>query len=306
MKRFLVPTLLLFVASAAFGQGQKDAQTPNSHMKADPPALGIHWARGAAHTGQARSRTPNMTYHNGPIMKNVYTQAIFWGTSWPSYSGDEITGIDTFYNGINGTQYARTVDEFTSTSQSNGSGTLTYGGHLVDNSAASGGQNTGTIGAEVCKVIGTNAVSNGYYPVYTDLPRGSAQYCAWHSNATCNGVNVKIGFFWKMDGDSGCNPRAPSPDRPKDFRLRQTSAVTKCPKCVTILSATPGTTAADLRTLTSAHGTSELRRSPSATAASGRCKATGRTGLTTTAPVTPTTAVSTAASMAATINCPLQ
>ena len=207
MKRFLVPTLLLFVATAAFGQ--RETQTPNSNMKADPPALGIHWARGVARPGQARrSSNPNMTYHNGPIMKNVYTQAIFWGKSWPSYSGDEITGIDSFYNGINGTQYARTVDEFSSTTQSNGSGTLTYGGHIVDSSTASGGQNTGTIGAEVCKVIGSNAVADGYYPVYTDLPRGGAQYCAWHSNTTCNGVNVKIGFFWKMDGDSGCNPQS--------------------------------------------------------------------------------------------------
>jgi hypothetical protein len=203
MKRFLVPTMLLFMATAAFAQ--RDAQTPNSNMKFDPPALGIHWAKDAKPGQARRTSNPNMTYHNGPIMNNVYTQAIFWGTSWPTYSGDEITGMDSWYNGINGTQYARTVDEFTSTTASNGAGTLTYGGHIVDSSAASGGQNTSNILAEVCRQI-TNPVSNGYYPVYTDLPRGGAQYCAWHSNGTCGSTHVQFAFFWKLDGDSGCNP----------------------------------------------------------------------------------------------------
>lgn len=203
MKKFLVPTLLLFVASAAFAQ--KETLNPNGKV---PPMLGVHWAKDAAASKTARPRSnPDMTYHNGPIMNNVYTQAIFWGTSWPSYSGDEITGMDSWYGGVNGTQYARTVDEYTSTTSSNGAGTLTYGGHIVDSSAASGGGNTGTILAEVCKVI-TNPVSNGYYPVYTDLPRGNAQYCAYHSNGTCGGVNVQFGFFWKMDGDAGCNPQS--------------------------------------------------------------------------------------------------
>ncbi len=203
MKKFLVPALLSFVATAVI------AQTPSkSANAAEPPMLGIHWAKDvAASKGARRTSSPNMTYHNGPIMNNVYTEAIFWGTSWPSYTGDEISGMDSWYNGVSGTQYARTVDEYYSTTSSNGSGTLTYGGHIVDSSAASGGQYTSTILAEVCKVI-TNPVSTGYYPVYTDLPRGGAQYCAWHSHGTCNGVNVQFGFFWKPDGDSGCNPNS--------------------------------------------------------------------------------------------------
>jgi hypothetical protein len=47
---------------------------------------------------------------------------------------------------------------------------------------------------------------NGYYPVYTDLPRGNAGYCAWHSAGTINGVVVQFAFFWKLDGDAGCDP----------------------------------------------------------------------------------------------------
>jgi hypothetical protein len=206
MKRFLVPTLLLFVATAAFGQ--KDTQTPNSHMKADPPALGMHWAKGAAGSGKARhTSNPNLVYHNGPVMNNVFVQPIFWGTSWGTYSGDEATGIDKFYAGISQTEYARTSDEYPSNTQANSAGTITSSTHLTDTSAAKGGSQTSAILAEVCKLI-TNPVSNGYYPVYTDLPRGGAQYCAWHSWGACGSTNVQFAFFWKLDGDPGCDPQS--------------------------------------------------------------------------------------------------
>jgi hypothetical protein len=75
----------------------------------------------------------------------------------------------------------------------------------VDTSAASGGGSTSAILAEVCKEI-TSPVSNGYYAVYTDLPRGNAGYCAWHSYGTCSGTPVQFAFFWKLDGDGGCDP----------------------------------------------------------------------------------------------------
>ena len=52
----------------------------------------------------------------------------------------------------------------------------------------------------------TNPVANGYYPVYSDQPRGNAGYCAWHSWGTVKGVLVQFAFFFKLDGDSGCNP----------------------------------------------------------------------------------------------------
>ena len=51
-----------------------------------------------------------------------------------------------------------------------------------------------------------NPMTNGYYPVYTDLKRGSAGYCAWHSWGTCGTTNVQFAFFFDLDGDPGCNP----------------------------------------------------------------------------------------------------
>src|SRR6202007_2728164 len=72
--------------------------------------------------------------------------------------------------------------------------------------AAAGGQKVSPILAEVCKVI-PKPVTNGYYPVYTDVKRGHAGYCAWHSYGTCSGVPVQIAYFFDLDGDAGCDPQ---------------------------------------------------------------------------------------------------
>jgi hypothetical protein len=155
-------------------------------------------------------RSPNMTYHGGKIMPTAVTKAIFWGTSWATYSGDKITGIDAWYTGFSNSNYAKTSDEYTGTNGQVGA-TTTHQGHVIDASAASGGNNTSTILAEVCKEITAgnivpDASGNGYYPVYTDVKRGNAGYCAWHSAGSCGGKAVQFAFFFNLDGDAGCDP----------------------------------------------------------------------------------------------------
>jgi hypothetical protein len=59
--------------------------------------------------------------------------------------------------------------------------------------------------AEVCKVI-TAPVTNGYYPVYTDVKRGSAVFCAYHGVGMCGAVSVQFAFFFNLDGDASCDP----------------------------------------------------------------------------------------------------
>jgi hypothetical protein len=88
---------------------------------------------------------------------------------------------------------------------------MSHQGHLIDTSTASGGSSTSAILAEVCKQITAGNIApdpggNGYYPVYTDVPRGHAGYCAYHSAGTCNGMAVQFAFFWDLDGDAGCDP----------------------------------------------------------------------------------------------------
>jgi hypothetical protein len=69
--------------------------------------------------------------------------------------------------------------------------------------APSGGGSTSAILAEVCKVI-PSPVSNGYYAVYTDLSR-KGNYCAYTAGALCETTPVQFAFFWKLDGDAGCD-----------------------------------------------------------------------------------------------------
>jgi len=170
-------------------------------------------------SGANPRRSPNMTYHGGKIMTMAYTQPIFWGTSWGGYSGDKITGIDSWYAGFSGSHYANTVNEYTDSTGAHANSTPTTAlTHVTDTSAATGGNNTGPILAEVQKLVSAGTIvpdasGNSYYPVYTDIPRGSAGFCAWHSAGTVNRPNnggsvlVEFGFFFKLDGDAGCDPQ---------------------------------------------------------------------------------------------------
>jgi prepilin-type N-terminal cleavage/methylation domain-containing protein len=153
-----------------------------------------------------RTSSPNMTYHGGVIMQTSTVEPIFWGPSWASNPGDKMSGLDSFYKGLSGSNYAKASDEYTGSNGQVGP-TLTYDQAVIDTSAASGGGNTSAILAEVCRQIAPDPSGNGYYPVYTDVPRGGAGYCAYHSVGTCGGVRVQFGFFWKLDGDRGCDPQ---------------------------------------------------------------------------------------------------
>jgi|SRR5579862_9653923 len=195
----MVAVLLFAVCLSA----QDVNKNPN---KKEPPMLGPHWARGGAQ-GKGGGGSPDMTYHGGPILPSATVKAIWWGSSWPSYSGDEITGMDTWYKGVGGTSYAATVDEYTDNSGQQVGSSVTYQGHVVDGSAVPKHISTSAVLAEVCKEV-PSPTANTYYPVYVDQPRGGANYCAYHSWASCGGTPIEFGFFFKLDGDAGCDPQS--------------------------------------------------------------------------------------------------
>jgi hypothetical protein len=213
MKLLSITTVVLS-AAVAFAQAPANDNAPKTMH--EPPPMGIHWAKGSPEAQQAiqaakaaSTRTGNMIWHNGAIMTGSITQAIFWGTKWTptntSFIRDKITGLDSWYSGFGGSNYAKTNTEYTGTNGTVGTSS-SYLGHVVDTSTASGGGSTTAIQNEVCKIVGTSAKTNGYYAVYTDLPRGNAGYCAWHSYGTCSGTPVQFAFFWNLDGDAGCDP----------------------------------------------------------------------------------------------------
>jgi hypothetical protein len=224
MKTRLLPLLVccvgaLVITAAAQDEGKNKPEYLD--VQSGPPMLGIHWARdfqpnpraneAAKEAKPARPQSsPDMTNHGGVIMTTSNTQAIFWGTSWGSYSGDKISGMDDWYNGFGGSNYAKASTEYTGSNGRVGS-TSTYSGHVIDTSASTGGNITSPILTEVCKVLanhgGADPTGNGYYPVYTDTPRGGARFCAWHSVGTCGGIRVQFAYFFKLDGDAGCDPK---------------------------------------------------------------------------------------------------
>ncbi len=178
----------------------------------EPPMLGVHWTKDmhAAKVHLARVAA-NMTYHKGKIMPTATTMAFFRGTSWATYSGDKITGIDDWYNGFSGSNYAATVKEYTGTNGSAASSPTAHQGHFIDSAAETSKGSTSAVLAEVCAGITASGAiidpnGNGYYPLYSDQKRGSAGYCAWHSAGTCNGKAIQYAFFWNLDGDAGCDP----------------------------------------------------------------------------------------------------
>ena len=173
------------------------------------PEAGVIHAKHAGPTGKASS--PLLINHGGTVMTTSTVKAIFWGTKFnaTTYTGDVISGLDLFYGGVGGATYLNTNSEFSGT---NGKVTnvSTYGSHVVDSGSSlrRAPSRTSDILNEVARVI-TNPVANGYYPVYTDLKRGSAGYCAWHSWGSINGVPVQFAFFFDLAGDPGCDPQDP-------------------------------------------------------------------------------------------------
>lgn len=186
--------------AAQDNSGKDKLEVRDAH---EPPLMGIHWAREFAHL-RPGSKSPDMLYHGGAILPSTVIVPIFWGTTWTS-GNVKVGGMQTFYTGFSNSHYAATSDEYSGSNGQVGPSD-TFGGYVIDTSAASGGNRTSTILAEVCRAV-PNPVSNGFYPVYTDVPRGNAGYCAYHSYGSCGGVPVQFGFFFDLDGDPGCDPQ---------------------------------------------------------------------------------------------------
>jgi hypothetical protein len=221
MKRFAFVVLAVCCGFSALAVAQEfrasrhDPKVEDLNEENEPPMIGVHWSRGFRPARASRSAGPNMTYHGGKIMTTVVSKAIWWGKSWATYTGDKITGIDLWYTGHSGSNYAVTVNEYSGSNGTVGS-TFHNQGFVQDFSTASGGNSTSTILAEVCKQVSAGNIvpdpqGNGYYPVYSDVKRGNAGYCAWHSAGTCaaggKNVPVQFAFFFNLDGDPGCDPQ---------------------------------------------------------------------------------------------------
>jgi hypothetical protein len=154
--------------------------------------------------------SPQLSYHDGPVIHSARTYVIFWGHEWnnSSFAGDKITGLDRFFGGFGGSRYANTSTEY-----SDSSGAITsnaaYQGHVMDVSAApQRAAKTSQIIAEACKMSSNNPDPDGVYFVYTSTKAGNVNYCAWHSWGNCsNGAKIQVAYMPNLDGIVGCDPQ---------------------------------------------------------------------------------------------------
>jgi hypothetical protein len=198
------------VASVALG----DPRPPV--LKAGNPG-GIVFARGSAHGnghgpggGGGGKSSPDLKNHGGNVLVGtIPVSPVYWGSSWGSYTGDKIDGLERFYSNVGASVYLTTTSEY---SGATGSVThdLRYSGPLYDNSKPARAPSTSDVVNAVKAALGpTPPTAYGYYPVYSDQPRGGANYCAWHTWATIGTTPIEIAFFFNLDNDSGCDVSDP-------------------------------------------------------------------------------------------------
>ena len=206
--RALVALLTAGVAMlAAIAAATAGAQGPS--INAGPQA-GTVWERGlataAAHA--AHTTSPNLMYHGGAVVTSqTKVQPIFWGTSWASYQGDEISGINSFYGGVGNTSYLGTNTEYTQSGGARVSTAVSTSASIIDSSAApSRAPQTSAILAEVAKLY-PSPTPNGYYPVYVGPAAGSCRLLRLAQRRDDQRDAGQFAFFFKLDGDSGCDPR---------------------------------------------------------------------------------------------------
>jgi len=170
----------------------------------------VDLARGEASRLRTTSSS-NLTYHSGPVMTAaISVRPIFWGPKWSNstFAADKAAGLSSFYSQYGGSAYAAISTQYTQNGGAKATSSVSLGTSVTDTTSAS--QATADVLNKVVAAIGFDSLSSdAYYPVYTDISRGTAGFCAWHSagSVTVGNVtkNIKFAFYFNLDGDTGCD-----------------------------------------------------------------------------------------------------
>jgi hypothetical protein len=210
--RTFLATVFGFAIAAGGCVGSSDASLEtqdelNGQPEPAPPGTHGFLQRGYAHS-KGGGGSPDMTFHGGNVLHTNTVLAIFWGTEWTTDSSDKIPGIDSFFSGLNGSNFAATSDEY-SDGSGNVTSSTTYLGHTIDASTApKRAINTSTAVSEACAQAGQNPDPNAIYFLFTSTGAGHVNYCAWHSWGNCsNGMPIQVAYMPNIDGIAGCDPQ---------------------------------------------------------------------------------------------------
>jgi hypothetical protein len=176
-------------------------------LSKDAPEI-VHLKQGFERAGAAPS-SALMSFHGGTVLTASKTRAIFWGSQWgnASFAGDIVSGLDSFFGGFGGSNYAKTTTEYSGTNGQVTAGSA-YLGHVFDTtSPPKRALSTSQAVSEACKVTGNNPDPNALYLIYTSSGAGHVNYCAWHSWGSCpNGAPVQVAYMPYIGGVAGCDP----------------------------------------------------------------------------------------------------
>jgi hypothetical protein len=174
-------------------------------------APGRSLATSAARTDAARSGQSNasgqgkakaialLLDHGGPVLLHSHTVAIFWGPTSAFEAGLE-TAMPSLLAGMNGSAYLGVAQQYMRSTTQIGS---SFDGSIQDTSTPpKQALSPSDLGTEVAKVVPAPDPSTIYFVFTSNLPK--INYCAYHSDATANGVLVEVAYVPRQP--AGCSP----------------------------------------------------------------------------------------------------
>jgi hypothetical protein len=146
----------------------------------------------------------NLIDHGGEIMPASSVYFIWWGTQ-ASFPTDAMAGMDAVVQGLTGTSFLGVMKQYMRGSNIS---TQLFNSAIDTSAPPRRSPSTSTIVNEACKIINQKGVTPDPHALYTvitsNFPR--ANFCAWHSHGTCNGVDIQVAYLPNTTGVAGCDP----------------------------------------------------------------------------------------------------
>jgi hypothetical protein len=190
---FAVTSLVFTIATAGIARAADDAEEFHQLKGKE-----LHAASPFRQTGG------NLIDHGGPVISNAHLYAIWWGTP-SSFPSDANAGLTNLLTNFGGSQYLQVAAQY----MRGAALSTSFVQSFTDTSAPTSKPSTSSLQSEIQKVLNANGATpdpNGVYFVFTtNFPRG-ANYCAWHSGASVNGVAIAQAYMPNTAGIAGCDP----------------------------------------------------------------------------------------------------
>lgn len=189
-----------------------DGSLVSSQLQGQPHPF---WARGRGPASPQATPGDTVAWHQGNVILASKTLAIFWGRDWsdPTFAGDKITGLTSFFEGWSNSHYANILTEYAG---ANGQITAasTYLGSVIDSSRAPidapnidpPADELATVVSEICRVVDVPDPAAVYMVYTTARFTPAAGYCAFHMWGTCGRHPIQFAFYPVLDNISACSP----------------------------------------------------------------------------------------------------